>query len=420
MYIGIVADDLTGAADAAAPFAKRGLQAGVGIALPGKPTFRMEACDALAYDTETREMPPENSVKITRLTRAATRRFLEFGPVLLYKKIDSTLRGHLRLELDAMRRELPGRLAVVCPAFPANGRTVVRGVLHIHGVPWTETDFAPSRSLDSDMPTVRAAFAGAQDIAVAEMGLDTLRQWVQAAEALWQRMMAQGIHTVFCDAVTQADLEILAQAILRQPQRYLPVGSAGFSAALAAWLPDPPSPAAPATEKAEDVFATGRVLVAVGSRHPISRRQAMYLAERAGILPVLLHKLTEAEEAAAQIRAQWEAGQRVVLLITPASDVPNGSALFQAAALSLHKQCARHGKKPVEALITTGGETAIQFCHAFGGMGLYISGETQPGVVRGYLHSAEKGSAAFQGLPIITKAGGFGTEETLARCVGLV
>src|SRR5579859_1824006 len=96
LLIGIVADDLTGAADAVAPFARRGLQAGVGWELShGVPRFRMGEGEALACDTETRDftLRPEGRSQghITVSVRRATRRVVELGARVIYKKIDSTL-----------------------------------------------------------------------------------------------------------------------------------------------------------------------------------------------------------------------------------------------------------------------------------------------------------------------------------------
>ena len=45
-----------------------------------------------------------------------------------------------------MRAEFPDRMTLICPAFPAQGRTVQSGVLHIHNVPWTQTEFAPTQA----------------------------------------------------------------------------------------------------------------------------------------------------------------------------------------------------------------------------------------------------------------------------------
>jgi uncharacterized protein YgbK (DUF1537 family) len=403
MHIGMVADDLTGAADVVAPFARQGLTANVGFDLGGKPRFRMETGDALAYDTETREMPGAAVIKIANRTRAATRRLVSLAPALLYKKIDSTLRGHLRVELEAMRRELPDRLAVICPAFPANGRMVERGSLHAPGL-------APE--------AVRVAFGMREEATAAEIFLETIRRGEDHLALQLEQGFQEGIRTVFCDAVNVTDLDTLARVLMRRPQRYLAVGSAGLATALA--LRCPSAVTGLRQDRLEEIFKRGCVLIIVGSRNPVSRRQAAYLSAKAGIRPLLLESGQAAPAMAAQARTLFETGQRIVLVTTPEIPVKKNPASWVFRfAFELHSQHLIQGYPHGDGAIVTGGETAWQVFQAWNAMGLSIAGEVQPGVVCGRIQSSTMASRRFGGLPFITKAGGFGTEATLARCVGL-
>jgi uncharacterized protein YgbK (DUF1537 family) len=426
MIIGIVADDLTGAADAVAPFARIGWPSGVGYEIKHSyPRFRMEAGDVVAYDTETRDLPADQAQMVYDAVRRAARRLAELRPQMIYKKIDSTLRGHLMVELQAMRQELPGRMAVVCPAYPANGRTVQSGVLHIHGIPWTQTEFAPIYYLADN--TVIAAFGAGRDPRAVELPGLALDEGLEAELA---RLQAAGVHTVYCDANHNRDLATLAAVIARRPERYLPVGSSGLLSALASLAES----AAPSASDVIPAFAAGRVLVVVGSMHRASRQQAEALCERYGVPPILL----EAREATKHyvggavdaLAARFRAGERVGLLITP--EQPNHDTvqndtvqndwawLTGSVVRRLCERCLREGT-PLDGLVITGGKTAIDVCQALNGIGLRIQGEMQPGVVTGMLHadSDPMTGLSFDGLPLITKAGGFGDAMTLARCVGL-
>ena len=276
MEIAIIADDLTGAADAIAPFAQRGYDARVGFkGASAESPFPLMEGDALAVDTATRDIPGRQEEAIQATVRQAARRLAELQPRLVFKKIDSTLRGHLRLELEAVRAEFPNRLAIVCPAFPAQGRTVRASVLHIHNVVWTATEFAPE-----DLPggaTVHGAFGRAEEADTGEVGVSDIRQGAAMLEARLQEAKAQGIRMVFCDAETDQDLHILAKTILRRPQLYLPVGSAGLARAIAANLPAG-APVPPTAGALTEPLRYARVLVVVGSLHAASRRQARVLA----------------------------------------------------------------------------------------------------------------------------------------------
>ena len=427
MEIGIIADDLTGAADATAFFADRGYRANVGFKIKHhQEPFPLAEGDALAYDTATRDMAAEQAEAIHLTTRQAARRLAELEPRLIFKKIDSTLRGHLRLELEAVRQVFPYRLAIVCPAFPKQGRTVRAGILHIHNLPWTATEFAPGDL--SGSATVRSAFGMEGDVGVRTIANGNMGQGVDALEAQWQEYGRQGAHTVFCDAENDSDLHILAQTILRRPELYLPVGSAGLARAICVCLPMRPY-VNPAFTPTLAPLYKGRVLAIVGSLHTASRRQEEFLSVRIQAQPVIVGHAdngdAHGEQAAADVCRRYAGGQRIVVLTTP--DTPDGknrqgfADTLAAIALRVCQQQAQAGQ-PVNALVICGGNTAIELCQMFGSVGLRIGGELQPGIVFSQLIAGLEGTqnSHFDGLPLVTKAGGFGDEATLARCFGLL
>lgn len=123
----ILADDLTGAADSAVPFASRGLSTRV-VLDPDEPLDG----DVVSIDTESRSLPIQ---KAADLSFRSVERFAPAVP--LFKKIDSTLRGYVGPEcataLRAFRRIHPGASLLVAPAFPAMGRTTIRGEQLVNG-----------------------------------------------------------------------------------------------------------------------------------------------------------------------------------------------------------------------------------------------------------------------------------------------
>lgn len=415
MEIGIIADDLTGAADAVAAFAQRGYRANVGFkARPSGELFPLMEGDALAYDTNTRDMPSDQEHALEQIVRQAARQLAELQPRLIFKKIDSTLRGHLRLELEAVRQEFPNRLAIVCPAFPAQGRTVQTGVLHIHNAPWTSTEFAPPSG--AKYLTVRGAFGMEEETEARPVTSEMIRQGVDGLETRLQAWRQQGVHTVFYDAEHEEALDILAQTIFRQPQTYLPVGSAGLAQAVATTLPLRPL-AAPVDVT---LFYKGRVLVVVGSLHTASRRQLLRLLERLQAIPVVVQQTssyntknirTELEQAGNNVCGQYAAGKRVVMLTTPAMpDADNRHDFAPLLAGVAERVCLRQRQigQAVEAIAVCGGDTAIALCQMLGGTGLHITGQREPGMVTSRLIAslAIRNDVCFDGLPIATKAGG--------------
>ncbi|GAG51605.1 unnamed protein product, partial [marine sediment metagenome] len=120
--LGIIADDLTGAMDSSGYLANQGFTTNIII----DPDFYSTA-DILAINTDSRvdDINTANE-KVRRAVRTLTGR-------IIYKKIDSTLRGNIGAELQAAMEELACEKAVVAPAFPSIGRTTVNGVLQVDG-----------------------------------------------------------------------------------------------------------------------------------------------------------------------------------------------------------------------------------------------------------------------------------------------
>ncbi|MFW6293544.1 MAG: four-carbon acid sugar kinase family protein, partial [Spirochaetota bacterium] len=220
----IIADDLTGACDT-----------GVQFASPGSPSTVLlvgdaggPAADALTsilasdgrviVDTESRHLTAEQAYDRVRTIAE----YLGDCPVdLVYKKIDSTLRGNVRSEIVALQDAFPDRIAVIAPAYPAADRTVVDGRCLVKGRPVDETEFGRDRR--SPVTSARLADyvrAGAQVIATRADAL---------AGALRE---AERSDVVIVDASTDGELDVIAALIAADPVRYVPVGSAGLAGAL--------------------------------------------------------------------------------------------------------------------------------------------------------------------------------------------
>src|SRR4051795_5587820 len=134
--VGVVADDLTGAADGGVQLARAGYR--TAVAFHGAPIARDgSGLDALVLDTDSRALATDSAR--ARVRDAA--RAVAAAPIVL-KKIDSTLRGHVGAEVAAALEASGRRVAIVAPAFPAAGRTTEGGVQRLDGEPVHRTRFA--------------------------------------------------------------------------------------------------------------------------------------------------------------------------------------------------------------------------------------------------------------------------------------
>src|SRR5690606_17964501 len=125
------------------------------------------------------------------------------GVTRLYKKVDSTLRGAFKAEIEAARQAWgDDAIAVICPAFPATGRTVEQGVLRVDGRPVTETSAATdpvTPVTESHIPTL--------------LGCGHVSPRAGETPAGLAARIAVAGPVVVVDAATDADLERLARAV---------------------------------------------------------------------------------------------------------------------------------------------------------------------------------------------------------------
>lgn len=352
--LAVIADDLTGALDTGIQFQQRGFT--TRVVLPPFPPGSLEhaAAEVVVVDTETRHAT--GSVAAETVVACAGR-LRSAGATRFYKKIDSTLRGPWPEELAALRRTIGVDHAVLCPAFPALGRTVRGAEVYVR-----------DQLLAAEQPAVATLRAGERSVSRGDW--DDLSPTARPP-------------VVLADAETEGDLDaIVAWAMARSLDCIL-CGSGGLAAAWArARRPD----GRPASRM---VQPCRRVLVVAGSSNPVTLLQIEAL----------------------QRHLELSAGNEdIVLLIrggtgTRPEDVSTAEALATEAA-------KLHAVRPVDGWVLTGGETAYRVLRALGAASIRLECEALPGMP---MSTVEGGPAA--GCCIVTKAGGFGDPAALVRTV---
>ena len=251
---GIIADDLTGALDTGVQFSKQGLQ--TVVVLDGE---LPKGVDVLVTDTESRSDPPNEAYE---KVRKASRRFER---VPIYKKIDSTLRGNVGPELEAIMDELGFEKAVVAPAFPSNGRTTVQGRQLVHGLPLKETSLAED-PLCPDMDYIPALLSQQVKRNVAHVNLGVVDR---GPTTLAYEIGSRSEEILVIDATRESHLSSIAQAVYLLGDKCLACGSAG----LAQELPGAFCFRGKNLKRREDGRRDFPVLVVAGSRHQATIEQ---------------------------------------------------------------------------------------------------------------------------------------------------
>jgi uncharacterized protein YgbK (DUF1537 family) len=377
----IVADDLTGAMDSAGPFAGIGVETWVVAAPMQCDSVTIARARVVSVNTDSRHLPAAQAA--TRV-RDIVRRLDPGAFDVVVKKIDSTLRGNVVAETLALLEISGRRGAIIAPAFPAQGRTVKNGVIHVNGVPLAETAFASDALSPPPLAPLQRVFAEAQP------GLDVVN-----AGAADDFSSGSNIRIWIADGATDADLAATVGTVQGRLGELLLAGSAGITKPLArACFGAAVSQAAP--EK-----LTGTIVFAVGSRAVQSAEQVESLMQESGT------RMLRAPNGRL-VQKEFPAARNLVLKATADDSGVEGDAQQVAADIARNAIDAAR-RTHAQALVATGGDTAIAILTVTGNPALQVLGELMPGIP--YARIRVDGAP----LWLVTKAGGFGGRDTFRQ-----
>ncbi len=393
--VAVIADDATGAADTGVQFARVAPPVYLahadqlaGLAFPEPPGTLALHCDSRALDPAL----------AARAAAGASRALAPHAPRLVYKKIDSCLRGNLGSELLAVMAELGLGPALVAPAYPALGRTTVHDLHFLNGVPVAQTEMARDPLTPVHESRLSLLLAEQTRQPVGRLRLDDYQGGDERLDQALLAQLDQGVRVLACDARSQDHLDRLAALALERHPRALLVGSAGLALGLAKALANgAPAPAVPPR-------LAGRFLWVCGSATDRLREQAARL-EAQGIPGLIMEARLLADPGAGEARRELAARAAarlregdLVLQVSPKKDpappgllVAAGLAQVAAGVLAL----ARPG-----GVFLSGGDTAREVFLRLGCRGLKVCDEPLPGLVRAAMLGGGQ-----DGLLTVTKSG---------------
>ena len=418
----LIADDLTGGADAGVQFAKRGLKT---LLVPFRgegsvPFAARPAQDVLVINTISRGLPPAEAFDILSglLKSFDPKRF-----PILYKKIDSTLRGNIGSEIDAILRETNLPLCFLAPSYPEQGRVLVGGIMMVGEKPLALTEAARDAASPVQESHVCKLLANQTSLSIGKIDLTHVASGKEALLRVVEREQRAGRRIIAFDAVSRQDLATIAEVALSMETVPLLAGSAGLAGEVARIL-------APAQINAEpERQRTFRhVLIIGGSASAVTHAQLQRLQD--GGLPSFEFPRdlvsgngqagTEGRRTLARLLGSALAGGSVIFRTFTERWTGNGDGgapIAQRIAgvmAGVTLEALREARVVAcdLALILTGGDTALGVLQLLDYEGIELEEELLEGIVRGNLRGGP-----WDGLTVVTKAGAFGKEDALVKIV---
>ena len=404
MIIGCIADDFTGAGDAASYLAKGGMRTLMFNGVPEDQTDYSETCDAMVIALKTRTEEKESAVQASL---KAIRWLQSQGAEQYYFKycstFDSTPEGNIGPVADAVMEELGASRAVICPALPDNGRIVVDGCLYVNGVLLDESPMKNHPLTPMWDHRVKNLMEAQSKYACVEVGQDF--------SGLPGGSGTEPVYIVPDDR-NRTDAEKIAAAFGRD---LFLTGGSGLLEALAAYRMK-------YTEKKQTDYppVIGSTLLLAGSCSEMTRKQiAFYEASGQAAVKINPLELTEKEDRA--VAGTEIAGENTALLLYT-SDTPENVRKIQTEGKFMiaekierffAEMAVAFYKNGCKKLIVAGGETSGAVMKALGFSKYIIWKSIAPGVP--VLIPIED-----TGARIVLKSGNFGQEDFFLKAMHMI
>lgn len=418
--IAVIADDLTGANATGVLLSKHGFSTATILQGFLSQPFNY---DAICIDTDSRYISKKAAYQSVSKIASA---MLAQGVELLCKRIDSTARGNIGAEIDAILDCIGDHsVAIVMPSYPSSGRTTVGSYLLVDGVPVQETDVGkdPQSPLkDSYIPWIISSQSERK------IGCIELNEVLGGKNMIARKiseLVDSGCRIIVIDAVTEKHIEETASAMAEWKTCFVPV--------------DPgPLTAAYAKKKYGNDVKTPKLLVSIGSCTSVTERQIGHLIQKMNVQPVYIDpgKLANADLNVRndELLRGVEEGllrtktESVILVTTNQPDQP----LLDLKALASKQNTTQEslarkitdGLALISQRIIQGSETAISGCFTSGGdvtasicaasraHGIQLMDEVFPLAAYGRF-----AGGYLDGMPVITKGGLIGGADAITVCI---
>ena len=413
----VIADDLTGSNATCSLFKKIGLRAASILKLQGDINYDV---DVISYSTASRGLDKEEAYK--KVSEAI--KILKNKDVLVYnKRIDSTLRGNIGTEINAMLDNLEDdRIAVVIPSYPDSGRIVVNKTMLVNGVLLENSDAGKDPKTPIKTSCVESLIQKDIKYSSTYFTLSDIEQPIEEIVKKIQEAIKKSRVLIF-DAVNNEDIIKISKAIINSDINIVTVDPGPFTLYYS-------------KELQKKNHLEKKILMVIGSVTATTKKQIEYILQEEDIFLVKMKVedffeketcLKEIERVIAYIKKGIASYDLFLVTTSPIGD--EKKADLQKLAENLNTTVEEISKiiantltetivkilketQKFEGIYSSGGDITIALLEKLKAIGVEIREEVIPLAAYGRLIGGD-----FPNLKLVSKGGMVGDEKTIKLCL---
>ena len=413
----VIADDLTGSNATCSLFKKIGLRAASILKLQGDINYDV---DVISYSTASRGLDKEEAYN--KVSEAI--KILKSKDVLVYnKRIDSTLRGNIGTEINAMLDNLEDdRIAVVVPAYPDSGRIVVNKTMLVNGVLLENSDAGKDPKTPIKTSCVESLIQKGIKYSSTYFTLSDIEQPIEEIVKKIQEAIKKSRVLIF-DAVNNEDIIKISKAIINSDINIVTVDPGPFTLYYS-------------KELQKKNHLEKKILMVIGSVTPTTKKQIEYILQEEDIFLVKMKVedffeketcLKEIERVISFIKKGIASYDLFLVTTSPIGD--EKKADLQKLAENLNTTVEEISKiiantltetvvkilketEKFEGVYSSGGDITIALLEKLKAIGVEIREEVIPLAAYGRLIGGD-----FPNLKLVSKGGMVGDEKTIKLCL---
>ncbi len=421
----VVADDLTGANATGVGLRAEGLSTCTLLRVDSLSDFHQDRFDAVTVPTDSRGIPADEAYS---RVKDATARLVSPAVLVYNKRIDSTLRGNIGREIDAMLDSFEEpRTAIVVPVYPQAGRVAAGGYLLVNGVLLERTDAARDPKMPVRSSVTHEIIGHQTQYPVTHIDLTTVYRGADIIAGALRKLNTGKRQVVVFDALTDDDIDSIAQGVVASQLSFITADPGPFTAAIARKLVSPQ----------KENQAGPRVLMCVGSVTSTTIEQLQHAFSNLNVQAAFLRAErlvgdestaeAEVERVIGVLRDKASAAQ--VLCVT-------SNRLDLSQTLDLEKEARERGADSEElsdrisgsiaktaqrllrehptiaGLYASGGDITVAICQELEASGVELQKAVMPLAAQGKLVGGDR-----DGLTIVSKGGMVGGTDAATQCV---